>query len=71
MFQRIGYVYLGPDFEDVLPPVLVPADKATGRGEHTFRGCTNDPVIVKLFCDFDRATANGTFLVGPVDIPAV
>ncbi len=64
-----GWVFLGSLFADVVPPVefhLAGPD----QGSTTLKGFTDDPRVYRLYTDFLKATAAGTFREGPVAIPA-
>jgi hypothetical protein len=43
-----GYVFLGAEFEDDVPPIILPANEDLGRGEMTLYGFTADPDIVAV-----------------------
>jgi hypothetical protein len=61
-----GVVFLGPDFEDETPPIVLhPEDEAQTRIE----GAIQDVRVWNLYDAFLQATAAGTFVVGPVIIP--
>ncbi len=51
---RMGLVFLGDDFEDLVPPIRLEGDEAEGRGEITFYGFTQDPVIAAAVQEFER-----------------
>jgi len=45
---ELGYVSLGPEWNDRLPEINLPRDEDSGRGEITLRGFTDDPGVVEL-----------------------
>lgn len=64
---RFGYLFVGPEFEDVLPPVIVPADPADGRPEpQTVRGFTSDAALLDLYGRFRALETSGELRDGMV-----
>ena len=58
--RHYGYVFLGPDFEDLVPPVFVPADPDVGRPEPLpLRGFTGDPEVLRLYDEMMEADRRG------------
>ncbi len=51
---RMGLVFLGDDFEDLVPPIYLAGDPDEGRGDITFYGFTQDPVIAHVVQEFFR-----------------
>lgn len=66
-FYETGYVQLQPAlvWDELLPPVDLPADPATGRGAMTLTAATDDPDVVAAFERFSRAANSGSFREGP------
>ncbi len=55
-------IFLGPQFEKVVPLQTLPADKESNRLEpQRIRGFTKNKTIVKLYKDFRTAVDNGEF----------
>jgi hypothetical protein len=51
---RMGLVFLGAEFEKLVPPIFLAGDPDEGRGDHTFTGFTQDPVIAAAVQEFFR-----------------
>ena len=72
-FYEQGIVFLGADFGDLVPPIVFFNKDEEGRdvGEpYILEGFTKDPVVFKLMSDFWDA-CDGSFQVGPVEIPSL
>ena len=55
-----GFLFLGPEFEDLLPPVVLPPDPAVGRPEpDVFYGFTGDPELLRLYDEMMEADGTG------------
>lgn len=51
--RRFDMVYLGGKFEEILDPLIIPANPEEGRTKNQQQlGCTNDPRILKIFDQF-------------------
>lgn len=62
---KAGAVLLKPESTwSKLPPVVIPADEAQGRGELTFESATTDPEVVRLWWDLYRAEVAEEFVEG-------
>ena len=60
-----GYVYVGAEFEDVLPPVVLPADPENGRSvAQELYGFVDDPELVAAYRAF-RAMADAGISANP------
>jgi hypothetical protein len=63
---RAGILFLGGEFEDVVPAI----DFQPDDGEPIIlRGFTRDPVVFALWCQFTDATSDGSFEPGSVEVP--
>lgn len=63
-----GLVCLGSAFDDLLPVQTIQPDGPEGKFVE-LKGCSDDPRLWKLVDQFGRATGDGTFQPGPVEIP--
>jgi hypothetical protein len=64
--RRYGALYLGPDFEYKVPPVVL---RVEGHRQ-TFQGCTQDARMLTLFDDYWQAmNQDAPIKLGPVKIP--
>jgi len=55
-----GFVYLGAQFEDIMPALTLPADSANGRlEEYPIYGFTDDAQVVALYDEFRRLVDDG------------
>jgi len=59
-----GILFVGAEFEDVLPPIYLPADPEIGRGPLTLRGFLQDPQLATRYRQFEREVDAGTFQPG-------
>ena len=51
---RMGLVFLGDDFEDLVPPIYLAGDPDEGRGDITFYGFSQNPVVAAAVQEFFR-----------------
>lgn len=49
LYRRFGLLFAGVEWEDRLPEVAIPANKAEGRGETLLRGFTGDREVAAVF----------------------
>lgn len=48
LLAQYGLVFVGAEFEEVLPEIELPAEPENGQGALTLRGFTAEPAIVEL-----------------------
>lgn len=51
---QMGLVFLGADFENLVPPIFLAGDPSDGRGDITFYGFSQDPVVAAAVQEFFR-----------------
>lgn len=56
-------------WEGKTEPITLPANPKIGAGEITLRGFVRDKRLAELVRRYCDATDNGTFRVGPVELP--
>lgn len=63
-------VFVGADFEDILPDVTLPADPPNGRPiPTTLRGCVQDTQLTAIVRQFLQETNSGNFKPHKVTLP--
>lgn len=67
-FLDLGIVHL-MDHEGATEPIVLPADPKRGRGEITLHGFVKDERLAELVRRYCKATDDGSFRAGPVEMP--
>lgn len=67
--EPTGWVYLGPGFNDICPPIVIPNPYGDGPDVELEGGWTDDPRVVALFTQFAEDDRSPHFQPGPVPIP--
>lgn len=57
--RGLDYVFLGPDWEDEVPRITIPANDE--HREVILEGHTGDKKVVRLVKEFNNAVVDGTF----------
>lgn len=67
--ERFGFICLGDDFEEVVEPLLWPADPGNGRPDDEWLyGFTDDARVVALYERFMEDQDAGPVELGPVEM---
>lgn len=51
---RMGLVFLGSEFDSLVPPIFLAGDPSDGRGDITFYGFSQNPVVAAAVQEFFR-----------------
>ena len=64
-----GFLYLGPEWEDRVKPVYLPADPEQGRPEpEPLHGFTDNAELLALYHEVMKRDQNGTLTEGPIGL---
>lgn len=67
--REMGFVFLGADWADRVPPVTFPPDPANSRfAPEQHRGFTSDPQVIEIYDQFRTDLDRGTFEPGPLPL---
>jgi hypothetical protein len=58
---RLG-LYLGPEFENIIPPITATKEEVGGSEPMVLKGTTRDPFIIALYNRFEEADSLEEFM---------
>jgi hypothetical protein len=65
-----GFIFLGSEFEDILPPLTLPADPSNGRPQVTqLFGFSDDSRLIEPFNQFLTEINSDSFIPHNVSLP--